>query len=71
MVEKFDANIRANGKQVSYKVKMKQLVREKIWFPKIDHKVASLLVSCLACQANGPETRPDPLQSVECDTEHL
>lgn len=43
-------------------VKTKQLLREKIWFPKIDHEVESLLASCLACQASGPESRPDPLQ---------
>ena len=43
-------------------VKTKELLREKIWFPKIDHEVESLLASCLACQANGPESRPDPLQ---------
>ena len=42
-------------------VKTKQLIREKIWFPKIDHEVECLLSSCLACQANGPNTKPDPL----------
>ena len=30
-------------------VKTKQLLQEKIWFPKIDHEVESLLASCLAC----------------------
>ena len=43
-------------------VKTKQLLREKVWFPKIDQEVESLLAGCVACQACGPETRPDPLQ---------
>ena len=43
-------------------VKTRQLLREKIWFPKIDQQAESLLSSCLACQANGPEVWPDPLQ---------
>ena len=42
-------------------VKTKQLILEKIWFPKIDHEVECLLSSCLACQSNGPNTKPDPL----------
>ena len=43
-------------------VKTKRLLREKIWFPRIDREVESLFASCIACQANGPETKPDPLQ---------
>ena len=43
-------------------VKTKQLLREKIWFPRIDQEVETLLNGCLACQANGPNTKPDPLQ---------
>jgi len=43
-------------------VKTKQLIREKVWFPKIDHEVECLLSSCLACQANGPNPKPDPLK---------
>ena len=43
-------------------VKTKQLLREKIWFPKIDREVEKLLDGCLACQANGPNTKPAPLQ---------
>ena len=42
-------------------VKTKQLIREKVWFPKIDHEVQCLLSSCLACQANGSDSKPDPL----------
>ena len=43
-------------------VKTKQLLREKVWFPGIDEQVKILVDKCAACQANGPETRPDPLQ---------
>ena len=43
-------------------VKTKQLLGEKIWFPKIDQEVEKLLDGCLACQANGPNTKLDPLQ---------
>ena len=39
-------------------VKTKQLIREKVWFPNIDREVEVLLS---ACQANGPNTKPDPL----------
>ena len=42
-------------------VKTKQLIREKVWFPNIDREVEVLLSSCIACQANGPNTKPDPL----------
>ena len=30
--------------------------------PKIDREVEKLLDGCLACQANGPNTKPAPLQ---------
>jgi transposase InsO family protein len=43
-------------------VKTKQLLREKTWFPQIDEDVRSLIGNCLACQANGPASHPDPLQ---------
>ena len=43
-------------------VKTNQLLGEKIWFPRIDQEVETLLNGCLACQANGPNTKPDPLQ---------
>ena len=41
--------------------KTKQLLREKVWFPGIDRQVKEAVNSCLACQANGPDSRPDPL----------
>ena len=43
-------------------IKTKKLLREKVWFPKIDELVKDLLHNCIACQANGPDSRPEPLQ---------
>ena len=43
-------------------VKTKQLLREKVWFPGIDKYVKRVVDTCIACQANGPVNRPDPLQ---------
>ena len=43
-------------------VKTKQLLREKVWFPGIDQDVKRAIDGCVACQANGPDNRPDPLQ---------
>lgn len=43
-------------------VKTKQLLREKIWFPKIDEEAKKLINNCMACQANSPASYPDPLQ---------
>ena len=43
-------------------VKTKKLLREKVWFPGIDEEVKRIIDSCIPCQANGPENRPDPLQ---------
>ena len=43
-------------------VKTKCLLREKVWFPGIDQSVKRAIETCLACQANGPDSRPNPLQ---------
>ena len=43
-------------------VKTKKLLREKVWFPGIDECVKQAISKCMACQANGPENCPDPLQ---------
>ena len=43
-------------------VKTKKLLHEKVWFPGIDECVKQAISKCMACQANGPENRPDPLQ---------
>ena len=42
-------------------VKTKKLLRQKVWFPRIDEEVKILIDGCIPCQANGPENRPDPL----------
>ena len=43
-------------------VKTKQLLREKVWFPGIDQLAKRTIETCLACQANSTDNRPDPLQ---------
>ena len=43
-------------------VKTKQSLREKVWIPGIDRLAKREMETCIACQANGPENRPDPLQ---------
>ena len=43
-------------------VKTKQLLREKIWFPRIDDSVKQKIDKCIACRANGSGNHPDPLQ---------
>ena len=42
--------------------KTKQLLREKVWFPKIDTWVKREIKKCIPCQANSPEKHPYPLQ---------
>ena len=42
-------------------VKTKQLLREKVWWPGIDQAVERLICTCLACQAQGPSSTPQPL----------
>ena len=43
-------------------VKTKQLLREKVWFPGIDKEVQEVVGECIACQANGADKHPNPLQ---------
>ena len=43
-------------------VKTKKLIREKIWFPGIDELTKRIVDSCIPCQANGPESHPEPVQ---------
>ena len=42
--------------------KTKVLLREKVWFPGIDQRAEALIRNCLACQANTPVTRTEPLK---------
>ena len=43
-------------------VKTKKLLREKIWFPRIDEETKKMIDQCIACQANGPENHHEPLK---------
>nr|XP_006820046.1 PREDICTED: uncharacterized protein K02A2.6-like [Saccoglossus kowalevskii] len=43
-------------------VKTKQLIREKIWFPKIDAMVEQTTKSCIACQATTVDKSREPLK---------
>ena len=43
-------------------VKTKQLLHEKIWFPRIDDSVKQKINKCIVCQANSSGNHPDPLQ---------
>ena len=45
--------------------KTKSLLREKVWFPKIDQMVEMKVSSCLACQSAVIDTRKEPLQMSE------
>ena len=42
--------------------KTKQLIREKLWLPKIDKEVEKLIRSCIPCQASGTGNHPGPLK---------
>ena len=45
-------------------VRTKRLLREKVWFPKIDKLAADTVKKCLACQACIASTqRPEPIES--------
>lgn len=46
-------------------VKMKKLLRTKIWFPGIDGLTKNIIDHCLACQATGPVSRPEPLLMIK------
>ena len=41
--------------------KTKALLREKVWFPKIDQLVEKKVKSCLACQVTTPRNEREPL----------
>ena len=48
-------------------VKMKELLRTKVWWPNIDKQVEEYIKACLPCQATGLAKPPTPL----CITETL
>ena len=43
-------------------IKTKKLLREKVWFPKIDALVEKAEKTCLACQSVGQPNKPTPIQ---------
>ena len=43
-------------------VKTKALIREKVWFPKIDRLMEEEVKSCQACQVTPPTMAREPLQ---------
>ena len=45
--------------------KTKALIREKIWFPKIDNVVKDKIESCIVCQAVGRPKPPEPLAMIQ------
>ena len=48
-------------------VKVKSLLRQKIWFPGIDRMAEEVVQNCLACQANTPSThKAEPLNMSPC-----
>ena len=46
-------------------VKIKQLIREKIWFPGINKDVKNMVDNCLPCQTVGNTNKPVPLRMNE------
>jgi transposase InsO family protein len=48
--------------------KTKLRLRQKVWWPKIDHDAEKLCRSCRGCQVVGPYSPPEPMQRVEPPT---
>ena len=49
-------------------VKMKELLRTKVWWPNIDKQVEELIKACLPCQATSIAKPPTPLRITETPT---
>ena len=43
-------------------VRTKQLLREKVWWPGIDHDVQETIQRCLSCQSMSPKSPPEPVR---------
>ena len=50
--------------------KISSLLREKIWFPRIDELVKNTIQSCLACQATRRQNPPEPVQLYKYQNYH-
>lgn len=46
-------------------VKMKSLLRTKVWWPNLDKDVENLCKTCHACQVVGPYSNPEPMERVK------
>ena len=49
--------------------KTKSLLREKIWYPRMDDKVKKMIENCVACQAVGPSNSSEPMRITPTATE--
>ena len=58
-VQKQAKNQAREGRQCM--VKIKALIREKVWFPAIDKTAEQCVRSCVACQASVVKTKQEPL----------
>ena len=45
--------------------KTKALIREKVWFPKMDEMIKTTIDQCIPCQAVGKSNPPLPIESTE------
>ena len=45
--------------------KTKALIREKVWFPKMDEMIKTTIDQCIPCQAVGKLNPPQPIESTE------
>ena len=45
--------------------KTKALIREKVWFPKMDEMIKTTIDQCIPCQAVGKSNPPQPIESTE------
>ena len=45
--------------------KTKALIREKVWFPKMDEMIKTTVDQCIPCQAVGKSNPPQPIESTE------
>ena len=45
--------------------KTKALIREKVWFPKMDEMIQTTVDQCVPCQAVGKSNPPQPIESTE------
>ena len=47
--------------------KTKKLLREKVWYPRMDQKVKDMIDKCIACQDIGQSNPPEPMKLTPTD----